>query len=54
VVFETLLLTIVLGIGIHFSGAHDGTAAQLVIIVLLLALSLLVIEPATTRASLPS
>ena len=34
-------------------GTHDGTAAQLVIIALLLLLSLLVIEPATTRASLP-
>ena len=52
VVFESLLLTLVLGIGILFSGTHDGTAAQLVIIALLLVLSLIVIEPATTRASL--
>jgi hypothetical protein len=53
VVFESLLLTLVLGIGVLFSGAHDGTAAQLVIISLLLLMFLLVIEPATTRASLP-
>jgi len=52
VVFESLLLTIIMGIGVLFSGSHDGTAAQLVIIALLLLLSLLVIEPATTRASL--
>jgi len=52
VVFESLLLTLVMGVGILFSGSHDGTAAQLVIIALLLLLSLMVIEPATTRASL--
>jgi hypothetical protein len=52
VVFEALLLLIVLAIGIRLSGAHDGTAAQLVVVSLLLLLSLIVIEPATTRASL--
>jgi hypothetical protein len=52
VVFEALLLSALMGIGIALSGTHDGTAAQLVIIALLLALSLIVIEPATTRASL--
>jgi hypothetical protein len=39
-------------VGIRFSGAHDGTAAQLVVVALLLLMSLIVIEPATTRASL--
>jgi serine/threonine-protein kinase len=53
VTFEALLLTILLGIGIMFAGQHDGTAAQLVVFALLLLLSLIVIEPATTRASLP-
>jgi hypothetical protein len=51
VVFESLLLLILLGIGIRFSGTHDGTAAQLVVVALLLLMSLMVIEPATTRAS---
>jgi hypothetical protein len=50
--FESLLLVILLGIGIRFSGTHDGTAAELVVVALLLLLSLIVIEPATTRASL--
>jgi predicted Ser/Thr protein kinase len=49
---ESLLVTLVLGIGIAISGPHDGTAALLVVIALLLVLSLIVIEPATTRASL--
>ena len=52
VFFEALLLSFLMGIGIAFSGHHDGTAAQLVVVGLLLLLSLLVIEPATTRASL--
>lgn len=52
VVFESLLLLILLGTGIRFSGTHDGTAAQLVVVALLLLMSLIVIEPATTRASL--
>ncbi|HEX9366466.1 MAG TPA: serine/threonine-protein kinase [Vicinamibacterales bacterium] len=54
VVFESLLLSVLMGIGIALSGSHDGTAAELVIIALLLLVSLIVIEPATTRASLPS
>jgi serine/threonine-protein kinase len=54
VVVESLLLTFLMGIGIRFSGAHDATAAQLVVTALLLLLSLIVIEPATTRASLSS
>ncbi|HMC75803.1 MAG TPA: serine/threonine-protein kinase [Vicinamibacterales bacterium] len=53
VIFEWLLLTMVMGIGISLSGVHDGTSAQLVVTAVLLLLSLLVIEPATTRASLP-
>jgi hypothetical protein len=52
VVFEAILLSLLMTIGIRFSGPHDGTAAQLVVTALLLLLSLLVIEPATTRASL--
>jgi serine/threonine-protein kinase len=54
VLFESLLLAVLMGIGIALSGPHDGTAAQLVVTAMLLLLSLLVIEPATTRASLPS
>jgi hypothetical protein len=52
VVIEAILLSLLMAIGIRFSGPHDGTAAQLVVTALLLLLSLLVIEPATTRASL--
>jgi len=52
VFFEALLLSCLMGIGIRFSGQHDGTTAQLVVIAMLLLLSLIVIEPATTRASL--
>jgi hypothetical protein len=52
VFFEALLLSFLMGVGVRFSGPHDGTAAQLVVIALLLLLSLIVIEPATTRASL--
>ena len=33
-------------------GSHDGTAAALIVIALVLVLSLAVIEPATTRASI--
>src|SRR5687768_9379765 len=54
VIFEALLVTLFMGIGIRFSGPHDGTAAQLVVVAVFLLLSLIVIEPATTRASLPS
>jgi hypothetical protein len=52
VLCESLFVTIVLGMGIAVSGPHDALAAELVVIALLLALSLIVIEPATTRASL--
>jgi hypothetical protein len=50
---ETVFAAILLGVGIALTGPHDGTAAQVIIISLLIALSLIVIEPATTRASLP-
>jgi len=53
VVCESLLLTTLLVTGIALSGPHDATAAQFVVTALLLLLSLIVIEPATTRASLP-
>lgn len=53
VVCEAMLLALLMGIGIAISGPHDGTAAHLIVTALLLLLSLLVIEPATTRASLP-
>ena len=49
---ESLLIGILMGLGIIISGPHDGTAAHLIVTALLLLLSLLVIEPATTRASL--
>jgi serine/threonine protein kinase len=52
VVCEALLLTTLLGTGIALAGPHDATAAQFVVTALLLLLSLIVIEPATTRASL--
>lgn len=54
VVVESLLIAFFMGIGVRFSGPHDGTAAQLVVVAVFLLLSLIVIEPATTRASLPS
>jgi len=53
VFLESLFATFILGTGIALSGSHDATAAELVIVALLIALSLIVIEPATTRASLP-
>lgn len=49
---ESLLVAFLMAIGIAISGAHDGTAAQLIVTAVLLLLSLVVIEPATTRASL--
>jgi hypothetical protein len=52
VLCESLLVTTLLATGIVLSGPHDGTAAQFVVTSLLLLLSLIVIEPATTRASL--
>jgi hypothetical protein len=51
---ESLLVALLMGIAVALSGAHDGTAAHMVVTALLLLLSLLVIEPATTRASLSS
>jgi hypothetical protein len=50
---ESLLAALLLAVGVALSGPHDGTAAQLIIIALLIGMSLIVIEPATTRASLP-
>jgi hypothetical protein len=52
VVCESLLVGILMGLGIIISGPADGTAAHLIVTALLLLLSLLVIEPATTRAAL--
>jgi hypothetical protein len=52
VVCESLLVGILMGLGIVVSGPADGTAAHLIVTALLLVLSLIVIEPATTRASL--
>ena len=52
VICETLFIAIVFGMGVALTGPHDGTAAELIIIAMLMALSLIVIEPATTRASL--
>jgi hypothetical protein len=49
---EALLLTAFLALGIAVSGPHDATSAHLIVTALLLLLSLIVIEPATTRASL--
>ncbi|HET7695976.1 MAG TPA: serine/threonine-protein kinase [Vicinamibacterales bacterium] len=49
---ESLLVGILMGLGIIISGPADGTAAHLIVTALLLLISLLVIEPATTRASL--
>jgi hypothetical protein len=47
-----LYLALLLGVGAALAGLHDGTAAWMVVTGLLLLLSLIVIEPATTRASL--
>jgi predicted Ser/Thr protein kinase len=52
VLCESVLLSILLGFGIAITGPHDGTAAWFVVTALLLLLSLIVIEPATTRASM--
>jgi serine/threonine-protein kinase len=54
VVFESLLVALLMAIGVFFTGSHDGAATELVVTAVLLLLSLLVIEPATTRASLGS
>jgi hypothetical protein len=52
IVCESLLLTCLLAFGIAIAGPHSAVAAQFVVTALLLLLSLMVIEPATTRASL--
>ena len=52
IVCESLLLTCLLGFGIAIAGPHSAVSAQFVVTALLLLLSLMVIEPATTRASL--
>ena len=49
---ETLFVAGLLGCVLILAGAHDLIAAHLLVTALLIALSLLVIEPATTRASL--
>jgi serine/threonine-protein kinase len=52
VVCESTFLALLLGVGAALAGPHDGTAAWMVVSGLLLLLSLIVIEPGTTRASL--
>ena len=49
---ESLLLTCLMAFGVAIAGPHSAIAAQLVVTALLLLISLIVIEPATTRASL--
>lgn len=48
---EGLFLTALLAIALVLAGPHDGIAAHLVVTALLMFLSLIVIEPATTRVS---
>jgi serine/threonine-protein kinase len=54
VICEALLSAAFLGTGVALAlaGPHDALAAQFIVTALLLLLSLIVIEPATTRASL--
>jgi hypothetical protein len=52
VISESLLLACLMAFGVTVAGPHPAAAAQLVVTSLLLLLSLIVIEPATTRASL--
>ena len=52
VICESLFVATLLATGIALSGPHDGTAAQFVVTSLLLLVSLIVIEPATTRVAL--
>ena len=52
IVCESILLTLLMAFGIAIAGPHSAIAAQFVVTALLLLLSLMVIEPATTRASL--
>jgi hypothetical protein len=49
---EGLFLTALIVIALVLAGPHDGIAAHLVVTGLLMLLSLIVIEPATTRVSL--
>jgi hypothetical protein len=49
---EGLFLTSLIVIALALAGPHDGIAAHLVVTGLLMFLSLIVIEPATTRVSL--
>jgi hypothetical protein len=49
---ESLLILILFGFGAALTWGHEWTAAQVIVTALLLLLSLIVIEPATTRASL--
>jgi serine/threonine protein kinase len=49
---ETAFVVACLGCGAVLAGRHDLIAAHLIVTALLLALSLVVIEPATTRASI--
>jgi serine/threonine protein kinase len=51
---EGLFVTIVIGLALKLAGPHDGIAAHLVVTGLLMFLSLIVIEPATTRVTLNS
>jgi serine/threonine protein kinase len=50
---EGLFLSALIVIALVLAGPHDGIAAHLVVTGLLMFLSLIVIEPATTRVSLP-
>ena len=52
VALEGTLLAVLTGIAVAISGDHDPAAAWLVVTALLLLISLVVIEPATTRAAL--
>jgi hypothetical protein len=48
---ESLLVLVLFGFGLALTWGHEWTAAQIIVTALLLLLSLLVIEPATTRAA---
>jgi serine/threonine protein kinase len=54
VLCESLFVIVLMAVGSALAGPHDGTAAQMVVAALLVLLSLVVIEPATTRAALES
>jgi hypothetical protein len=49
---EALLIAILLGFGVALTWGHEWTAAHIIVTAMLLLLSLIVIEPATTRAAL--